>query len=169
MSHETWQPASVEWYTPPHVFEALGLTFDLDPCSPMAGPVPHVPAAAHYTRADDGLACPWFGRVWCNPPYGDQVGRFVGRLAEHGDGVALVASRTDTRWFHSVAPRAALVCFVKGRLDLLPGPGSSSSRPAYPSVLLAFGDVCAEALERSGLGLTGSLAAGVGDRQAAMV
>ncbi len=23
-----------EWYTPPWLFEALGVTFDLDPCSP---------------------------------------------------------------------------------------------------------------------------------------
>jgi hypothetical protein len=29
--------SSVEWYTPPEIFEALGLTFDLDPCAPPGG------------------------------------------------------------------------------------------------------------------------------------
>lgn len=38
---------SVEWFTPPHVFEALDLTFDLDPAAPEGG-VPWIPARDHY-------------------------------------------------------------------------------------------------------------------------
>lgn len=58
------QPRSenVEWYTPPQIFEALGMHFDLDPCSPGVGKS-FVPANTHYTRADDGLAAPWAGSV----------------------------------------------------------------------------------------------------------
>jgi hypothetical protein len=32
--HENSIGESDEWYTPPEIFDALGLTFDLDPCSP---------------------------------------------------------------------------------------------------------------------------------------
>jgi len=33
-THESARNESVDWYTPPELFDALGLTFDLDPCSP---------------------------------------------------------------------------------------------------------------------------------------
>lgn len=151
-AHESWAPASYEWYTPPHVFHALGLHFDLDPCSPLAGPVPWVPASHHYTMAEDGLTRPWFGRVWCNPPYGDQVPRFVGRMADHGDGIMLVLSRTDTRWFHRAAEVAEVICFVRGRLAFVAGAGQRVSHPGSAALLLAFGAVCSAALYASRLG-----------------
>ena len=50
-----------EWLTPPEILRALG-AFDLDPCAPVVRP--WETAAHHYTAQDDGLALPWFGRVW---------------------------------------------------------------------------------------------------------
>lgn len=142
-----------EWYTPRHVFDALALTFDLDPCAP-AGGVPWVPAAKHYSVVDGGLSQPWFGRVWLNPPYGSATGRWVERLAEHGWGIALVFSRTDVRWWHRVAPMATAVCFVRGRLTFVAGAGQSApGNSGGPSALLAFGADCARALAGSGLGI----------------
>jgi hypothetical protein len=26
----------------------------------------------YYAAEQDGMAQPWFGRVWCNPPYGKE-------------------------------------------------------------------------------------------------
>lgn len=143
-----------EWYTPPSVFDALGLTFDLDPCAPEGG-VPWVPADAHYSEADNGLSRPWWGRVWLNPPYGAQAGAWVQRLAQHGDGIALVFSRTDVRWWHEAVPRATAVCFIRRRLTFIagdnqPAPGNSGG----PSALIAYGNACAVAVCASGLGLT---------------
>jgi hypothetical protein len=92
--HNTLAPLS--WGS--SIFEALGIEFDLDPAAP-AGDVPWVPARAHYSKVDDGLARPWFGRVWLNPPYGRDVDRWMRRLVGHGDGLALVFARSDTRWF----------------------------------------------------------------------
>jgi hypothetical protein len=54
---------SIEWFTPPHIFAKLLLTFDLDPCAP-AGGVPWIPARRHFSIEDDGLAQEWHGRVW---------------------------------------------------------------------------------------------------------
>lgn len=149
-----WRAGSVEWYTPPEVFEALGLTFDLDPAAPPGG-VPWVPADAHYSAREDGLAQPWAGRVWCNPPYGVGTGRWLERLADHGDGVALVFARTDTRWFHAAVPWATAVCFIAGRLRFIPGDGRGGRDTAgAPSALIAYGLPCGLALAESGLGQT---------------
>lgn len=150
-SNETWRPETVEWYTPAWLFAALGLAFDLDPCAPEGG-VPWVPAARHFTRADDGLAQRWTGRVWLNPPYGAELPRWVGRLADHGDGIALVLSRTDTRWFHRAMEVAEVVCFLRGRLDFVPGPGVRASRPQVGAILLPFGATCTAAVERARIG-----------------
>lgn len=42
-------------------------TFTLD----AAAAKHNAKAKRYYTRDDDGLAQPWTGRVWCNPPYSD--------------------------------------------------------------------------------------------------
>jgi DNA N-6-adenine-methyltransferase (Dam) len=146
---------SVEWYTPPSVFHALGLRFDLDPCAPKGG-VPWVPAQRHYSVEDDGLAQPWLGRVWLNPPYGAATSAWVERLARHGDGVALVFARTDTTWAQRAIANATAVCFVSGRISFIAGHGGEQRghNAAAGSMLLAYGDTCADALRRSGLGLT---------------
>lgn len=65
-THESAVNESVEWYTPPEIFEALDFTFDLDPCSPGAG-LSYVPALRHYTVKDDGLTSSWFNEVWLTP------------------------------------------------------------------------------------------------------
>jgi hypothetical protein len=153
--HETgWANGSCEWYTPSHVFEALGVEFDLDPAAPPGG-VPWVPAARYFTRDDDGLAKPWAGRIWLNPPYGRETGRWLARLAGHGDGIALIFARSDTAWFQRYAARATAVCFVAGRLKFVPGDGRrSASTAGAPSLMLGFGLPCALALSESGLGQT---------------
>ena len=148
------QGKTSEWYTPEHVFTALGLTFDLDPCAPPGG-VPWVPAARTLSIVDDGLAQHWDGRVWLNPPYGREAAAWVERLADHGDGVALVFARTYVRWWHRVVPRASAVCFIEGRLTFVAGAGQSApGNSGGPSALIAFGPTCGDAVRRSGLGLT---------------
>lgn len=151
---------SDEWYTPPEVFEALGLRFDLDPCAPPGG-VEWIPAERHYSAEDDGLTQPWAGRVWLNPPYGPHTSRWIRRLAAHGDGIALVFARTDTAWFHEVVPAAAAVCFIRGRLDFvhqdperMAGPGRTNRNAGAPSLLIGYGAACGDAIAAAGLGMT---------------
>jgi hypothetical protein len=156
--HQPIEGRTNEWYTPPHVFEALGLEFDLDPCAPPGG-VPWVPARRHYSIEDDGLTQPWEGRCWVNPPYGPHASLWMRRLAAHGNGIGLVFARTDTAWFHSTVPAADAVCFLEGRLNFLSperrmAANRTNSNAGAPSILVAYGLECAEAVAASGLGLT---------------
>jgi hypothetical protein len=151
----TWEEpfagGTVEWYTPPRVFEALGLRFDLDVAAPRGG-VAWVPAERYLTIDDNALMSHWTGRVWLNPPYGPTVGLFLDRLAHHGDGVALVAARTATRWWQRAAATASAVCFIAGRLQFIRSDGHVAPA-AFPSCLLAWGPECAAAVLASQLGV----------------
>ena len=132
---------SPEWYTPRAIIDAtlavLG-AIDLDPCS-NSREAPNVPAARHLVAIDNGLACEWKGRVYMNPPYGDEISQWTEKLrAEHenrnvSEAVALVPSRTDTRWFRDLReyPR----CFIAGRLKFSESPNSAP----FPSAVFYMG------------------------------
>jgi hypothetical protein len=138
---------SVEWYTPPWVFDALGLTFDLDPASPLDAQT-FVPASNRYTREDNGLSMPWFGRVWLNPPYGSDTAFWMRRMIAHDNGIALVFSRTDAAWCQQAMQTASAILFLAGRIEFIPGRENrhKESRSGAGTVLFAFGDDCARAL-----------------------
>ena len=105
-----------EWLTPPDLVRALG-PFDLDPCAPVPSRRPWATAAQHYSIEGNGLLLPWSGRIWLNPPYGTETHRWMARLAEHGDGIALIFARTETAtFFESIWGKAHAALFLKGRV-----------------------------------------------------
>ena len=145
---------SNEWYTPPGIFDALSIDFDLDPAHP-AERLPWIPAARTFCKADDGLSQPWEGRVWLNPPYGRETDPWLERFVEHGNGIALVFARTETEWFHRHALAVDGWCLIRGRLTFVYADRTPSAFNAgAPSLLLACGSDCVEALSRSRLGIT---------------
>lgn len=150
-SHHSSRRLSDEWLTPPHILAGLG-AFDLDPCAPVRRPWPT--AAQHFTVEDDGLEEEWEGRVWLNPPY-STLEPWMARLAEHGDGIALVFARCETRWwFEHVWPHASALLFLAGRLTFHRPDGKPSKaghNSGGPSVLVAYGAGNAFTLERSAL------------------
>lgn len=152
--HEAAVGASIEWYTPEWIFQALATSFDLDPCSPGLEKT-FVPARKAYTKEDDGLSQPWHGHVWCNPPYGRGIDAWMQRCAEHGDAIALVPSRTDTVWFQEMAESADLLLFVKQRIKFHPGSIESPNNgsPGAGSVLVAWGERAVKELK--GAAITG--------------
>jgi hypothetical protein len=139
-----------EWLTPPHIIEACG-QFDLDPCAPVNRP--WSTADRHFTVLDNGLSQPWGGRVWLNPPYGLEAAKWLGRLAEHGDGVALIFARTETAmFFEHVWLRADALLFIKGRLHFHFVDGRrAEANGGAPSVLIAYGHRNVEALKQCGI------------------
>jgi|DEB0MinimDraft_3_1074331.scaffolds.fasta_scaffold86146_2 hypothetical protein len=86
---------SDDYYTPPEIFNRLGLVFDLDVAAPPNG-APYVPCKKYLTQAQDGLVCNWFGSVWMNPPYSNPT-PWVDRFIEHAKGVALLPT-SNGRW-----------------------------------------------------------------------
>lgn len=151
-THETRVNKSVEWFTPPEIFKALNIRFDLDPCAAEGGAF--VPADRYYTKSDDGLNQEWEGTVFVNPPYGADTPVWLQKLIEHGDGIALVFSRTDTRWAQEALARADVVCFISGRVKFYAGNTTDNSgTPGTGSMLLAYGSKASAALEGSGLGV----------------
>jgi len=75
--------------------------------------------------------------VWCNPPYGRDIGKWLDRgyeASENGATVVfLLPARTDTHWFHSYS-KIGEVWLFKGRIKFM---GAQASAP-FPSMLLIF-------------------------------
>lgn len=143
-----------EWYTPAWLFEALGVEFDLDPCSPGVPPS-SVPARSLYTKADNGLAREWHGSVWLNPPFSSKR-QWYERLIKHGDGIALMPARTETFDLQTYMAAADVIVFMKGHIYFERGsrPGGNgtggvTTTPPFGIVLCAYGDRMADALLQS--------------------
>jgi hypothetical protein len=143
-----------EWYTPPFIFENLNTEFDLDPCSPGKDKC-IVPAKTHYTfPVNNGLIDPWFGLVFCNPPYGRHVDKWLKRCIEHNNGIALIFSRTSTRWFQSTAPTTSTICFINKRLKFISGKtGELGDSAGADSMLMAWGSKAKDILVKSNMGV----------------
>jgi len=151
--HENCIGESDDWYTPPEIFNALGVTFDLDPCSP--GPGHWVPARRVYTAADDGLNKPWHGTVFMNPPFGGRNGHvpWLVKFLDHGDGVAIVRAYTSSAWWHDHMHRAEILLFPRGKTKFIRPDGSIGRAPGHGVVLVGMGSGGRHALYRSGLGM----------------
>lgn len=141
-----------EWLTPPEIVRACG-EFDLDPCAPVVRPWDT--AGRHFTVEDDGLAQDWSGRVWCNPPFGREAIKWMRRMVQHGNGVALIPARTETVMFYeTVWGSADAVLFIQGRphFHYVDGRRAAANSGA-PICLVAYGMHNVAALASSRLGI----------------
>ena len=127
------------WETPQDFFDNLNalFSFTLDACA-----LPwNAKCEKYYTPEQDGLNMPWTGTVWCNPPYGRGVEKWVEKAyntAKNGMAVVvmLLPARTDTKWFHDFCyfNKYATVRFVKGRLKF----GGCKNSAPFPSMVVIF-------------------------------
>lgn len=149
VTFERAQNTTIEWLTPPDLVQKLG-TFDLDPCTPLNPPFLH--AKVNYTPKDDGLTKEWIGRVYLNPPYGKGMERWLEKLKHHGNGIALIFARTETKcFFNHIWDDAHAVLFVKGRIKFYNVQGEQKGTPGSPSIFIAYGEHNAEALAQAGI------------------
>ena len=138
------------WCTPQPFFDELNkeFNFTLDPCATKKS----AKCKKFFTPIEDGLKQDWEGHtVFCNPPYGRQIGKWVKKCYEEGQKpnttiVLLIPSRTDTRYFHDYILGKAQIRFIKGRLTFWDLDGKKyinkdfkSMTPApFPSLLAIY-------------------------------
>lgn len=129
--------ASDDWETPQWFFDALSCVhgeFTLDPCATPE----NAKCKRFFTRQEDGLCQPWEGKVFMNPPYGREIGKWMRKAYEESlTGavvVCLVPARTDTRWWHDYAMHGHIF-FFDGRLRF----GNAKHPAPFPSAVVTFG------------------------------
>lgn len=126
------------WATPQAFFDRLNAEFNftLDPCSDGT----NAKCQRYFTAEDDGLAQSWANEiVFMNPPYGRVIGDWIRKAYESTENenttvVALIPSRTDTKYWHDYVMKADEIRFVKSRLYFNDGNG----RAPFPSVVVVF-------------------------------
>jgi hypothetical protein len=150
-SHQRCVGKSQVHLTPKWLIEALGGRFALDPCAAAEDPLRC--AEQCYTEANDGLLRPWFGVVWLNPPFDRyQVGKWIAKLALHGNGIALVHARTEAEWFRPIWTSADAILFLDKRIKFCRPDGTEQpANSGAPPVLAAFGALATNRLAMSGL------------------
>ena len=135
-------------YTPPEIFQALNVEFDMDVCAPING-LPWIPAKRSISEVEDGLAVKWEGIVWMNPPYSNPT-PWVDKWLNHKNGFALVPfSRAN--WFVKLWDSEA-VCWATHLIWFV---NSENKRKCIfmPIALWAIGESNITALKMSGLGV----------------
>jgi site-specific DNA-methyltransferase (adenine-specific) len=135
-----YRSRTCEWSTPRDLFARLNARygpFDLDPCATPE----NATCARFYTAAEDGLARPWAGRVFCNPPYGGAIASWLRKARQEVESgsaavaVLLVPSRTGARWWQDhVIGAGAEVEFLPGRLRF----GGGKDSAPFDSALVVF-------------------------------
>ena len=137
MNKVHFSSATCEWETPQDFFDKLNeqYHFELDAC---ATPY-NAKCKNFFTKKENALSQNWGGwrTIWCNPPYGREIGKWVRKAYEESRKgvtvVCLLPARTDTRWFHDYCKKGK-VEFVRGRLKF----GGSKNSAPFPSMVVVF-------------------------------
>lgn len=133
---------SSNWGTPQEFFDKLNQEFHfvLDP----AATDKTAKCDLYYTPETDGLKQSWDrgGAVFCNPPYGREIGKWVKKAYEESSGgypiVLLIPARTDTKYFHKYIYGKAEIRFIRGRLHFTDENGRSMNPAPFPSLVVIY-------------------------------
>jgi hypothetical protein len=140
--HEQCTGATDEWYTPPHVFDALDCFFDLDVAHPGPEVVSWIPTRRVITA--NSLTERWEGFGGRNA-----LVPWLDKFFAHGDGIALTPDRTSAPWWQQFAPRAELILFVAPKLKFIGADGQPGTSPAQGTCLMGAGPRSIEPLRRA--------------------
>ena len=128
----------MDWATPQAIFDELDhgeyqFHFDLDACATKESA-----KCKNFIGPDqDALSMDWPGKsVFMNPPYGREVKKWIQKAYDESQKgktvVCLLASRTDTTWFHDLCAKGE-IHFFKGRIKF----DGKNSAP-FPSMIVIF-------------------------------
>lgn len=141
-----------DWHTPDDLLnlarEILG-GIDTDPAS-CSEAQDRVRAGRWFGPVENGLAQPWAGRVWLNPPF-SAIAEWVATAAERllspdgPDAILLCChANTDAAWWHNL--RGFPVALSRGRVRYLrPGGERGEAPPRGTALFLLGGDVTTQA------------------------
>lgn len=128
---------STLWSTPQDFYDKLNeeFHFTLDPCALPE----NAKCEKYFTPEDDGLLQDWSGySVFCNPPYGKEISKWVKKCYEESlKGtliVLLIPARTDTSYFHKYIYHKSEIRFIKGRLKF----GNATTGAPFPSMVVIY-------------------------------
>ena len=130
------------WCTPQDFFDALNEEFGfvLDPAETDKT----AKCSLYYTPETDGLSQSWDrgGAVFCNPPYGREIGKWVQKAFKEARGgypiVLLIPARTDTAYFHDYIYGKAEIRFIRGRLRFTDDNGNAAGPAPFPSMVVIY-------------------------------
>jgi phage N-6-adenine-methyltransferase len=138
--------ASDEWYTPLAYIELAREVMggiDLDPASNEMAQV-WIKATAYYTQRDNGLAQPWAGRVWLNPPYGTQMNQWIEKAISEYNGnrveqmVLLVRPAPGSAWYQILSAQFPS-CITNRRIRFINSAGKEQASPVHGNVFFYLG------------------------------
>lgn len=123
MNRVLFSSFSPHWATPDAIYKDLDaeFRFTLDPC-------PLDRAVLDCLRSWENE------RVFCNPPYGPEIQKYLSKAKEADCAVYLLPVRTDTKWFHEYCLQATEIRFIKGRLKF----GTAKNSAPFPSMVVIF-------------------------------
>lgn len=133
----------MDWRTPKGFFEALDreFRFVLD----AAATAENAKCSRYFTPVEDGLSQSWNvgGAVFCNPPYGREIGKWVKKAYEEfvrgGETIVLlIPARTDTSYFHDYIYGKAEIRFLRGRLKFEDENGVAMNPAPFPSMVVIY-------------------------------
>jgi hypothetical protein len=137
---------TVEWYTPPAIIErarkVLG-GIDLDPASNETAQQ-WIRASTYYTQADNGLALPWAGSVWLNPPFDDTPAwvdcldsQYIG--GDVSAALLLVNSAPGYNWWEDLWRRRP-ICMLRERLYFVQSNGEPAGQAKKGQTIAYYGN-----------------------------
>ena len=138
----------MDWCTPIDFFNELNKEFNfvLD----AAATDETAKCKDYFTPETDGLKQSWKrtdGAVFCNPPYGREIGKWVKKAYEESTKhdttiVLLIPARTDTTYFHNYIYKCAEIRFIRGRLKFTDENGIAGDAAPFPSMVVIYNGRC---------------------------
>jgi len=129
--------------TPPHIWRTFG-PIDLDPCAGLETCI----GATNYAleRGENGLELPWFGFIYCNPPFSEKEA-WADKCIQHRNGLLMLPERGSAPWFGPLAKEAGHYWVMGQKINFEGGPSSNN----LGSVIFPFGYEAVIRLLKSGL------------------
>lgn len=157
MTDVVFSSKNMAWGTPQDLYDRLDSRYDftLDAAAsdtnhkceatfPIDGDWETITWKGYFTKEDDGLVQSWKGhRVFCNPPYGRELGKWVKKAYDEFKNnkvlvVMLIPARTDTAYWHDYIFDNAKVVFIRGRIHFVDDAGESANSAPFPSAVVVF-------------------------------